>query len=201
MSRDKILSDLFTSKDFTSCISKMNPANLQDELKAEVALILCEMEDEKLIGMANRNELKFYTVRIILNLIQSSTSPFYKKFRSGFTVMNDMATINQDIFSVIGNDLDILESWDGNGDNNVQYKKAKYLKNEFIKMNDDSYDIRKDLAIAEIDNLYWYDREILKLYIQYGTYRKIEEITGIPFESIYKTTQNACKLIRDKVGS
>lgn len=158
MTKNEILSELFTSKDFNQCIKKMKPENLQDELKAEVALILCEKPEDLILGLASRKELRFYTVRIILNLIQSNTSQFYKKFRV----------------------------------NNLELS-------EIIEPTIIEYDERKDTAISEIDNLYWYDREILKLYAEHGTYRKVEEVTGIPFESVYKTVMKNCKIIRDRL--
>lgn len=174
MTKNEILSELFTSKDFNQCIRKMKPVNLQDELKAEVALILCEKDEEKIFQLWESGGLKFFTVRIILNLIQSNTSPFYKKFRS-----------NE--FSLSYHDLDSAENGEG-------FKRQ-------ITLEASEYDTSKDMAISEIDNLYWYDREILKLYAEHGTYRKVEEVTGIPFESVYKTTQRACKIIRKKLSA
>lgn len=176
MTKNEILSELFTSKDFNQCIRKMKPESLQDELKAEVALILCEKPEDLIIGLADRKELRFYTVRIILNLIQSNTSPFYKKFRDTETLLFD--------------DLPIGTT------SNTGFNQNK---NHKIFIEDNGYDDRKDNAISEIDNLYWYDREILKLYAEHGTYRKVEEITGIPFESIYKTIQKNCKIIRARL--
>src|SRR5690349_1529136 len=120
MTRNQIIADLFTSKDFNACIKKMKPQSLQDELKAEVALILCEKPDEVIIELWELGKLRFYTVRIILNLMQSSSSQFYKKFRVS----------------------------------NVELS-------EIIEPIIVEYDHRKDAAINEIENLYWYDREIL----------------------------------------
>jgi hypothetical protein len=138
----------------------MRPKDLQDDLKAEVALILCEKSEDLILELHDKGGLKYYTVRIILNLIQSNTSPFYKKFRLSNVELSDLI--------------------------------EPYVLPE--------YDSRKDQAMEELETLYWYDREILKLYGKYGTYRKIEEETGIPFESIYKTVQKACKEIRKKVA-
>lgn len=159
MTRNEIITELFTSKDFNNCIKKMKPVNLQDELKAEVALILCEKPEDKIVELYCSGMLKFYTVRIILNLIQSNTSPFYKKFRVS----------------------------------NVELS-------EIIEPVIVEYDHRKDAAIEAIEDLYWYDREIMKIYIEHGTYRKVEQETGIPFESIYKTIQKSIATIRKKVA-
>lgn len=159
MTRERILTNLFTSKEFIQCIDKMDPASLRDELKAEVGLILCEMDEAKLIGLAERGELKYYTVRIIINQIQSKSSPFYKKFR-------------------------------------IPVMPAEFLP----ELPDTGYDDSGDRAISEIENLYWYDAELMKMYAEHGTYRKIEQLTGIPFESVYKTITRACKEIKMKVA-
>lgn len=160
MTRNQIITQLFTSLDFKSCIKKMKPEHLQDELMAEVGLILCEKPELMIIELWELGKLKFYTVRIILNLVQSTTSGFYKKFR-----VNNLE-LSQIIEPIIT-----------------------------------EYDSRKDHAMDEIENLYWYDREILKLYAEHGTYRKVEEVTGIPFESIYKTVQKGAAAIRRRLAA
>jgi hypothetical protein len=182
MTKNEIIAELFVSDDFNKCIRKMEPANLRDDLKAEVALILCEKDADLIIGLHERKELTYYTVRIIINMIQSKTSPFYKKFRaislmpissfyfhSSDEVDNDsIGTVLQDIHTI--HDIPC------------------------------GYDDRSDRAIEAIDDLYWYTKEILKLYGELGTYRAVEEATGIPFESIYKTVQKGCKEIRKRVA-
>lgn len=165
----------------------MKPEYLQDELRAEVALILCEKPEDQIIELWRLEKLKFYTVRIIINLIQSNSSPFYKKFRGSYSP--DIGYIER-----------LLNKYeDSPPDDAVEQFQVFKTYSESLKCHD-NYDDSKDRAIAEIDNLYWYDREILKLYAEHGTYRKVEEVTGIPFESIYKTVQRGCKQIRLKVA-
>jgi hypothetical protein len=81
MTRNQIIEDLFTGKNFNDCLSKMNPAALRDDLKQEVALIVCELPEEKLIQLKQQGQLEFYVVRIILNLVKNKYSSFTKKFR------------------------------------------------------------------------------------------------------------------------
>lgn len=59
----------------------MNPRDLQDELKSEVFLVLCEMDEKKLFDMYEQGYLKYFIVRTILNMAKSDRSNFYKKFR------------------------------------------------------------------------------------------------------------------------
>ena len=82
MVKNKILAEYWTLKEVNDAFAKMHPEELQYDLKAEVFLVLCEMNEEKLIGMYERNELKFYIVRIMLNMIKSDRSNFYKSYRN-----------------------------------------------------------------------------------------------------------------------
>ena len=82
MSRDEILSEFWKSKSVNEAFEKMQPVELQADLKAEVFLILCEMDESKLIGLYERNELKYYMVRIMLNMIKSDRSSFFKNYRN-----------------------------------------------------------------------------------------------------------------------
>ena len=82
MSRDEILSEFWESKSVNEAFEKMQPVELQADLKAEVFLILCEMDESKLIGLYERNELKYYMVRIMLNMIKSDRSSFFKNYRN-----------------------------------------------------------------------------------------------------------------------
>lgn len=160
--KNQIVAELFESKDFNDCLCKMEPEYLRDDLKAEVALILLETPDTKILDLHKTSGLKFYTVRIILNLIQSKTSPFFKKFRR---------------FS--SDTIPDLPAEELNG--RVQRE------------------LTEERAIAIIPKLYWYDRQIVELYLELGNYRAIEKETGIPWESCYKTVQKAIKQIRNEL--
>lgn len=82
MVKNKILAEFWESKEVNEAFAKMQPEELQYDLKAEVFLVLCEMDEEKLIGMYERNELKFYVVRTMLNMIKSDRSLFFKNYRN-----------------------------------------------------------------------------------------------------------------------
>jgi hypothetical protein len=163
--KNEIVEALFKSKDFNDCIGKMEPDHLRDDLKAEVTLILLETEERKLIEIHAAGALKFYTVRIIMNLIQSKTSLFYKRYRQQVAEITDkyLAEAEQDF--------------------------EERASREDIE----------DQAISEIDNLYWYNAGVVKLYLKHGNYRAIEEDTGIPYSSAYKTIKKSFQEIKQKV--
>jgi hypothetical protein len=163
--RNEIVTELYNSKEFNDCIGKMEPDHLRDDLRAEVALILLETEDKRLIEIHTAGALKFYTVRIILNLIQSKTSLFYKRYRQQAAEITDRFMADEQ--------LDIEERM--------------------------TREDMEDQAMKEIDNLYWYNAGIVKLYLKHGNYRAIEQDTGIPYSSAYKTIQKSFQEIKQKV--
>lgn len=82
MVKNEIIAKLWDNKEVNEAFSKMHPVELQYDLKAEVFLVLCEMDDDKLIGMYNRNEIRFFLVRVMLNMIKSDRSTFWKQYRN-----------------------------------------------------------------------------------------------------------------------
>jgi hypothetical protein len=98
MSRNKIIAEFWESKSVNEAFEKMQPVELQADLKAEVFLVLCEMEEDKLIGLYQRNELKYYMVRIMLNMIKSDRSNFFKNYRNYVELENDqeVASVESD---------------------------------------------------------------------------------------------------------
>jgi hypothetical protein len=89
--KNKILADLFQSKEMADLLQKMNPDHLRDDLKQELFLVLLETPDEKIIQLHERKELRWYTARIVMNMIASNTSPFHKKYRQYVTEWQDWA--------------------------------------------------------------------------------------------------------------
>lgn len=162
--KNEIIEELYRSKDFNDCINKMEPEHLRDDLRAEVVLILLETDEQKLVEMHAKKVLNFFTARIIINQIFSTTSPFYKRYRQQLGEINDRIAYEE---------TDIEE---------------RATREE-----------AEERAMQEIDNLYWYNAGIVKLYLKLGTYRAIQEDTGIPFPSVYKTVQKSFKEIREKI--
>jgi hypothetical protein len=163
--KNQIIEELYRSKEFNDCISKMEPEHLRDDLRAEVTLILLETDDQRLIAIHSAGALKYYTVRIIINLIQSKTSKFYKNYRQQMAEITDRFTAEEQT--------------------DIEERAAR----EDIE----------ERALREIDNLYWYNSGIVKLYMKLGNFRAIEKDTGIPYASAYKTVKKSFNEIKQKV--
>lgn len=189
MTRDQIITQLFTGKNFNQCIDRMEPEHLREDLKMEVMAIVCEWPAEKIIGLYERRELDFYVVRVILNQIQSNTSPFFHKYRKF-----------QSVYLEEAHDM----AYDGNEAQRRHFIKLVARISRLCPLEDEDLEARlnkeeaEDRVLAEIEGLYWYNAELLKLYVKHGNYRAIEKETGIPFGSCYKTIQKSIKELKEK---
>lgn len=71
---------------------------------------------------------------------------------------------------------------------------------DIVDVND--YDNNKDEDIAVLVSLleekHWYDRDILKLYLREGSYRKVSKVTNIPFKSIGNTVKKTITNIKNE---
>jgi hypothetical protein len=82
MDKNKIVEQYWLNDEVNQAFAKMQPEELQYDLKVEVFMVLLEMEDEKLFGLYERGEIRFYIVRTMLNMIKSDRSQFWKKYRN-----------------------------------------------------------------------------------------------------------------------
>jgi hypothetical protein len=85
------------------------------------------------------------------------------------------------------------------------YKKYRLVYTEFIDrgyIDDHSIiDIkeRQERALSEIERLEWYESEMVKLYLECGTYRNMNKATRIPVMSCFKAINGAVKKIQKAI--
>lgn len=60
-----------------------------DDLTQEIYLILLEYNQEKLQSIYDKGQLNFFLTRIIKNQYFSNTSPFFKKYRKYYDMVDD----------------------------------------------------------------------------------------------------------------
>lgn len=89
MTRAQILDMMYRDSDVSDAIGKMEPDHLRDDLRQEIFTVLCELPEERLIGMHAQGWLKFFLVRTMLNMIKSDRSTFFNKFRRGVEEWNE----------------------------------------------------------------------------------------------------------------
>jgi DNA-directed RNA polymerase specialized sigma subunit len=104
MDKNKIIEQYWLNDEVNQAFAKMQPEELQYDLKVEVFMVLLEMDDNKLFGLYERGEIRFYIVRTMLNMIKSDRSQFWKKYRN-YTEYEDNEKAEVEQNSV----LDIME--------------------------------------------------------------------------------------------
>lgn len=189
--RNQIITDLFTGKNFNDFIKKLEPAHLRDDLKQEVAVIICSWADEKIVGLEERGELSFYVVRMVFNMVTNKYHPFYKTYRSEDIEFKEITRGATHLSYGYDDELDVADKPDPTREETT----------ESLAFRDSERECREqmeDFTLAEIENLYWYNRDLVKLYLEVKTYRAMERETGIPYISCYKTIQKSFEILREK---
>lgn len=72
----------------------------------------------------------------------------------------------------------------------------KFVKEE--ETIDNSQEVFESISKI-VEGLYWYDQEILKMYVDLGSVRKVSKQTGIPHTSIFITIKNIRKCIKQQL--
>jgi hypothetical protein len=93
VNRSEIITELYESADINQAIGKMQPYELQDDLRQEVFLVLCEMDEERLLKMYEDGYLKYFVVRTIVNMAKSDRSNFARTFRKVYEEVGDLGSV------------------------------------------------------------------------------------------------------------
>lgn len=72
----------------------------------------------------------------------------------------------------------------------------KFVKEE--EPIDNSQEVADGIAKL-VEELYWYDQEILKMYVELGSVRKVSKQTGIPHTSIFITIKKIRSCIKSRL--
>jgi hypothetical protein len=82
LSFNEIIAYWYKHPKVDECIRLQEPKHLQEDLKQEVFVILMGTDQSKVTALHESGDMIYYIVRIVLNTIQSNTSPFFKKYRN-----------------------------------------------------------------------------------------------------------------------
>jgi hypothetical protein len=86
---DRIIEELYREKVIRNIITNMNVFEGDiDDLEQEVFTILLEYDVDKIIEMYNKKQLKFFIVGIVTRQYFSKTSPFYKKYKKYYSLVD-----------------------------------------------------------------------------------------------------------------
>jgi len=150
----------------------MEPEHLREDLKQEVILIICELPEAKIIDLNSRKELEYYAVRVILNQINSNTSPFAREYKNNIGA------------GLAGSE--IIEDDSEPEEIKCREEKEK-LEDKVLRIVNTTH--KKDKN--------WYKKELLKLYMELGDYRSISKATLIPFVSCFHSITDYVSNLKD----
>ena len=77
----KYIEEIYLHPAFNKLLSKIEPIELQDDLKQEVALVLLNYDCRKISKLYKKNELLKYTLQIVWNQGVLSKGSFYKTYK------------------------------------------------------------------------------------------------------------------------
>lgn len=81
MNKQDIITIIHKEHWIEDIIKKYNlDESLKDDFVQEMYLILLEYNENKIIELYNKNQLKYFLIRICVNNYKSTTSPWYKKY-------------------------------------------------------------------------------------------------------------------------
>ena len=181
----KIIADL--RKDFVKMTYGLtNDKNEVDEVVQELMLYFLQMNLETLKGIYDKDGKKGilkYGAVVIKRSLHSKNSPYYYKYRKYYTQLDSIAS---DIT------YDITE--------NGELTNPKNLYNIPNEVNEYKYKKLEQID-KELDCIYWYDRELFKLYYyETNTLDSLAKKTGISRNSLFITIDNVRKLLKEKLN-
>lgn len=84
-----------------------------------------------------------------------------------------------------------------------QYRPERINYEEISFYHDLEYDGEIDDVLDKVDEIlkgvYWYKRELFKLYIECGSFRKVESEVGINYLSVFHTVKDVKNQLKDKL--
>lgn len=91
ISKSEIIKEVATSQDYQDICRRICSDNsLHKDLFQELIIILLEKEEQKIIDLYENKQLKWFVIKIIQNQWQSSSSPFYKKYKDFQSKTNEI---------------------------------------------------------------------------------------------------------------
>lgn len=93
---NSIMTEVYETKLVKDIITNMKVSAIDyDDLEQEIYMILLEYNKQKIIELYNNNQLKYFIVGIVQRQYNSITSPFYKKYKKYYSII-DANVINKD---------------------------------------------------------------------------------------------------------
>ena len=199
ISRETIIRELFLSPDVANAISKMEPEDLRDDLRQEMFVVLCEMDEAKLRGLYERKELKAFLAGTMWRMMASDRSTFYnthRKYRE--QMLTNSVHVTKD------GALAMFSQEDANPSGNWNYDFGlieilpeglvhRDLDEERVHWQDKVHDV-----LQQIDP---YEADMFRVYTAMGgkSCHPVAQATGIPIRSVRLAVSQAREKLKTRL--
>lgn len=78
--KSAILTELYKSPEVDNCIWKMVGQTNREDFKQELFIIIADIDEKLLIRLHGEKKLKYYVVRVIINMVRWKRSIYQKKY-------------------------------------------------------------------------------------------------------------------------
>jgi DNA-directed RNA polymerase specialized sigma24 family protein len=155
------------------CLRVCGGDELSADLYQEMILALLNYEEEKIMGLHQRGELKWFITRIMMTMWRCKSSPFFQAYRRGTETVTDRIPTPDDVYDI---DRDLHTQL-------IIDTTAKVLEEK----------------LSSGDRNDWYEATMWKLYTESGSFRKAQERSRIPYKSIANTVRRMKLIIAKRI--
>jgi len=200
---DDIIAWYYKQADLEKLIRINTREDLFYDAQQEIALIILNHDRVKIIKMYDNNELKWFLIKIIKNQLESSTSPFYKKYikykKTFIELENEFLNENisnnweyKKYITLYNTEID---------DINTEEKKLEEI--HFQKNMDLLRRIKKYLDNKEqLSTRDFHDTKLYRLYkFDKLSFRKIQKVTDVHYVSAYLAVKRVQLEIEREFGA
>ena len=166
------MTELFKSKWYNEAIDTIAEPCHKDDLNQEVMLVLLSKPSEYIIEVYKSDYFRWYVVRVIMNIYRMPKSKFVTE-NNKYTEMPE--AIERGLESTPDSDIEEL------------------MQIDLI------YELKQRATQEIIDSLYWYDKEIFKLWMDNMNAKKIARDTNISHREILRVINEVKHKIKERL--
>ena len=154
-----------------------------DDLLHDTIVALYDSDKEKIEKLIDKNELIFWIARIMVNQYHSKTSPFYKKYRKYYSLLNDKF---------------VLGTWQDQYINATPERIHRIIEEDGVEL---KKQFEKDLERVneKLKQIHWFDSECFRIYHQTGmSLNEFSNQCGINRNTLYKSIIKVKKIFNEE---
>lgn len=182
-----VLTHLYSSQEIHDVLLHIRPEYIRDDVKQHVFLLLFEKDDAFIMDLHGRGKLRAFVAKTIYNTVNFSESKFNREQRR----RTEIPTESFDGESQLNNER-------GESSGFLRNTKTDKIRKKVAELADDAqqnydYEALVESCPVKMEAIYWYNRRLLNMYVELGTYRLVAEKTGIPLNSVHHAIKKAKK--------